>query len=560
VGVFQFESEGMRRALAQVKPDCFADIVALGALYRPGPMDNIPSFGLRKLGREKVELLHPAMEPILRETHGIIVYQEQVMSLARELAGYSLGEADLLRRAMGKKIHAEMVAQKARFCEGAARNGIDAATADAIFELILKFANYGFNKSHAAAYAVVSYHTAWAKTHHRAEFYAASMAYDIDNTDRLAAFADDARRAGLVVLPPSVNHSEADFTVQDGAVRYALAGLKGVGAKAMEALVAERHARGPFTDIADFARRLDPRGINKRQVESLIAAGALDELHPGRAGVFALAEAIMASAQAAQAERESPQVGLFGEASGLPDHASLTLLVPALSWSAAERMAHEKEAFGFYFSGHPVDGFAAALAANRVVDSGDALSRTAPLGTSRQDIKMAGLLEERRWRTPASGRRYQLLSFSDRAGQFMVSCFDDELQNSIEAWVADPVPLLLGVELQWRDGEDAPRLALRSAQPLADVARRTRQRLVVRLDSPADVAALRGAILAVDRQGGRGRGELVADVTTPDGVVRLVLGRQFLIDADLEAAIANALGADRVEQQALDPPQLALVG
>jgi DNA polymerase-3 subunit alpha len=197
VGVFQFESEGMRRALGQVRPDCFADIVALGALYRPGPMDNIPSYALRKAGREKVELLHPAMEPILRETNGIIVYQEQVMQIARELAGYSLGEADLLRRAMGKKIHAEMVAQKARFAEGAAKNDIDAGTAEAIFELVLKFANYGFNKSHAAAYALVSYQTAWLKWHHRAEFYVASMDYDIDNSERLAVFVDDARRAGL---------------------------------------------------------------------------------------------------------------------------------------------------------------------------------------------------------------------------------------------------------------------------------------------------------------------------------------------------------------------------
>ena len=557
VGVFQFESEGMRRALSQVRPDCFADIVALGALYRPGPMDNIPSFAARKAGREKVELLHPAMEPILRETYGIIVYQEQVMSLARELAGYSLGQADLLRRAMGKKIHAEMVAQKAGFCGGAAANGIDAATSDAIFELILKFANYGFNKSHAAAYALVSYQTAWLKTHHRAEFYAASMAYDIDNTDRLAVFVDDARRAGIEMLPPCINRSAADFTVVNGDVRYALAGLKGVGLKAMEGLAAERDCKGAFCGLADFARRVDPRGLNKRQLESLIAAGGFDALHPGRAGVHALAEAIMASAQAATQERESAQVALFGDATGVPDHASLALMVPNLDWTAAVRMAHEQEAFGFFFSGHPVDGFANVLIANGVVSHTDVLDMSSPLGGGRKGVMMAGRLEERRWRTTQNGRRYQFISFSDRSGQYVASCFDDDLQDKIEAMVNDAPALLLGMELQWRDGEDVPRFTLRSAQPLAELARRTRGRLVVQLEKPAEVEALI-AVLGPDPA--KGRGELVAEVATAHGPARLVLGRHFLIDADLEAALARALGANRVVQEVLDPPKLALVG
>ncbi len=557
VGVFQFESEGMRRALSQVRPDCFADIVALGALYRPGPMDNIPSFALRKAGREKVELLHPAMEPILRETYGIIVYQEQVMSLARELAGYSLGEADLLRRAMGKKIHAEMVAQKARFAEGAEKNGIDAGTAEAIFELILKFANYGFNKSHAAAYALVSYHTAWLKTHHRAEFYAASMAYDIDNTDRLAVFVDDARRAGIEMLPPCINRSAADFTVDDGKVRYALAGLKGVGLKAMEALAAERDGKGPFRDLADFARRVDPRGLNKRQLESLIASGGFDALHPNRAGVHALAEAIMASAQAATEERESAQVALFGDATGVADHASLALMVPNLDWTLAQRMAHEQEAFGFFFSGHPVDAYANVLTANGVVNYADVLNMEPPLGGGRKSVMMAGRLEERRWRTTQNGRRYQFLSFSDRSGQFVTSCFDDDLQERIEGLLNDAPALLIGMELQWREGEDVPRFTLRSAQPLADLARRTRGRLVVRIEHPADVATLLGVLGPTPT---RGRGELVAEVATDAGPARLVLGRHFLIDADLEAALTRALGPDRVVQEVLDPPQLALVG
>jgi DNA polymerase III subunit alpha len=561
VGVFQFESEGMRRALTQVRPDCFADIVALGALFRPGPMDNIPSFAARKAGREKVTLLHPAMEKTLRETYGIIVYQEQVMSLARELAGYSLGEADLLRRAMGKKIHAEMVAQKARFAEGAAANGIDPATSEAIFDLILKFANYGFNKSHAAAYAVISYHTAWLKTHHRAVFYAASMEYDLDNSDRLAAFVDDARRGLVAVLPPCLNASAADFTVQANgsalAVRYALAGLKGVGRKAMEALVAERAANGPFRDLADFARRVDPKGLNKRQLESLIGGGAFDALHPNRGGVHMLAEAVMASANAAAQERESAQAALFGESAG-DDHARLVLMVPAQAWSEAERMAHEQEAFGFFFSGHPVDAFANVLVANKVITHADALASPAPQGGGKRNVMMAGRLEERRWRTTqASNRRYQMLTFSDRSGQYVVSLWEDELQERVEAMLNDAPALLLTVELQWRDADDVPRLTLRSFQPLAELAKRTRGRLVVRLEQAHEVAAML-AVLA--KHPAQGRGELVAQVATDAGTARLVLGRRWLIDADLEAALARALGPDRVEQEALDPPHLALVG
>ncbi len=561
VGVFQFESEGMRRALTQVRPDCFGDIVALGALFRPGPMDNIPSFAARKNGREAVSLLHPAMEPTLRETYGIIVYQEQVMSLARELAGYSLGEADLLRRAMGKKIQAEMEAQKERFAQGAAANAIDAPTATAIFDLILKFANYGFNKSHAAAYAVISYQTAWLKTHHRAEFYAASMEFDMDNSDRLALFVDDARRgqgaAEVAVLPPCVNASSADFSVENGALRYGLAGLKGVGHKAMQALVAERNANGPFRDLADLARRADPRGLNKRQLESLIGGGAFDVLHPNRGGVHALAEAIMASANAATQERESAQAALFGASAG-DDHARLVLMVPPQAWTSAQRMAHEQEAFGFFFSGHPVDGFANVLVANKVITHTEALELPAPKGGGKRMVMLAGRLEERRWRTTqASGRRYQLLTFSDRSGQFSASLWEEDLQERVEALLADAPALLLGIELQWRDADDVPRLTLRSLQPLAELAKRTRGRLVVRLEHPAEVATL-AAVLA--KHPALGRGELVADVATADGAARLVLGRRWLIDADLEAALTRALGPDRVEQEALDPPNLALVG
>ncbi len=313
VGVFQLESEGMRRTLAQVRPSNFGDIIALVSLYRPGPMDNIPLFGDRKNGRVPLAYPHPMLEEVLKETYGIFVYQEQVMEAAKVLAGYSLGEADLLRRAMGKKIKSEMDAQRARFLEGCAANNIAAPKANELFDLIDKFAGYGFNKSHAAAYALVAYHTAWLKAHHPAEFFAASMSFDMAQTDKLALFVEDIRRSGVECLPPDVNASRADFSVEDGKVRYALGALKGVGEKAMEALVAEREANGPYKSLDDFAERIDPKLLNRRQLESLAAAGAFDALNPDRAAVYDATETILAHAAAAHDQRTSGQHGLFGE-------------------------------------------------------------------------------------------------------------------------------------------------------------------------------------------------------------------------------------------------------
>ncbi|HEX6742158.1 MAG TPA: DNA polymerase III subunit alpha, partial [Sphingomicrobium sp.] len=342
VGVFQLESEGMRRTLAAVRPTSFGDIIALVALYRPGPMDNIGMFGDRKNGRVPIEYPHPLLETILAETYGIFVYQEQVMQAAQLLAGYSLGEADLLRRAMGKKIKSEMDAQRARFVEGCAtHNRIPPAKANELFDLIDKFAGYGFNKSHAAAYALVAYQTAWLKAHHRAEFYAASMSFDMALTDKLGIFVEDMRRGGVECLPPDINASHAFFTVEDGAVRYALGALKGVGEKAMEGLVEERERAGPFASLEDFAARIDPRLLNRRQLESLAAAGAFDSLKPERPAVYAAAETILAHAASAHDQRESGQAGLFGVNSA---EAAPIRLPRDANWTVAQRMAAERDA------------------------------------------------------------------------------------------------------------------------------------------------------------------------------------------------------------------------
>ncbi len=553
VGVFQFESEGMRRALGQVRPDCFADIVALGALYRPGPMDNIPSFANRKHKREAVELLHPLMEPILRETYGIIVYQEQVMQIARTLAGYSLGEADLLRRAMGKKIHAEMVAQKERFAEGAAANGIAKDTASAIFDLVLKFANYGFNKSHAAAYALVSFQTAWLKAHHPVEFFAASMAYDITNTDRLAAFTEDARRCGVAILPPCINASQADFSVEDNAVRYALAALKNVGEKAMGDVVASRGAG--FTGVAEFAKRVDPRLLNKRQLESLIAAGCFDAIEANRAGVYLLAEAMLGTAQAASEARTSAQTALFGEATDQ----GLAMLVPNANWTMAEKMAQEKEAFGFYFSGHPAEAWRPVLDAQGARSFAEVAALPAPVGGGRKGVVMAGLIEEIRWRTPQTGKgnRYLVINLSDVSGQYVASCFDEETQGRLEAIAKDTPAVLVQAELNWREGEEVPRITMRGVTLLSDMAKRTRGRLVVTVAKPGDSQVLAG--LVADAKG-RGRGELQAKVSMVAGEARVMLGRDYLLDNETLAKIAKSFGAEQMVAETLDPPRLALVG
>ena len=317
VGVFQLESSGMRDALRKLKSDRFEDIIAVVALYRPGPMDNIPSFIKRKHGEEPIDYLHPSLEGILKETYGIMIYQEQVMQIAQELAGYSLGGADLLRRAMGKKIQSEMDAQRQTFIEGAVARDVPKARAAAIFEQVNKFAGYGFNKSHAAAYALVAYQTAYLKANHPVAFMAALMTYDMGNTDKLNVFRQELQRMGVALLPPDINRSEVEFSVEaegEGgpAIRYALAAIKNVGAGAMAAVVAAREAGGPFTSMADFVSRLESRQVNKRQIEMLACAGAFDGLNANRAQLHQAAEIIVRHAAAAAQERDSAQENLFG--------------------------------------------------------------------------------------------------------------------------------------------------------------------------------------------------------------------------------------------------------
>ena len=557
VGVFQLESEGMRRTLAAVKPTGFGDIIALVSLYRPGPMDNIPMFGDRKNGRAQVEYPHPLLEGILSETYGIFVYQEQVMQAAQILAGFTLGDADLLRRAMGKKIKAEMDAQRAGFVAGCKANDINDRQANELFDLIDKFAGYGFNKSHAAAYALLAYQTAWLKTHYREDFFAASMAFDLSNTDKLAIFADDMRRMKVRALPPCINASAADFTVEEDdeglAVRYALGALKNVGEGAMAQLCADRVENGPFKSIDDLAARISPKLINRRQLESLSGGGAFDALSMNRAGVFAMAETILAVASSAENSRVSGQGGLFGE--GTASVAAVQIPTSTV-WSLSARMNAEKEAFGFYFSAHPVDRYAHVAAAHGARNFSVICNQPAPVDGSRTTAVMAALVESVRWRTSAKGNRYLMATMSDPSGSFEATCFDDGAQKDIETAAQFGGCALINVELDRRPGEETPRVTIRRLQPLESLAGNARLKAEIVVNDAPAMARLADALT-----GARGgRSDIVVRAILADGrEASVLLGRDFLIDGELADAMAEIAGVVSVSLTNAEPPRLALV-
>ncbi|MDT8758365.1 DNA polymerase III subunit alpha [Sphingomonas psychrotolerans] len=543
VGVFQLESEGMRRTLTAVRPTNFGDIIALVSLYRPGPMDNIPSFGRRKQGTEEIVYPHALLEPILKETYGIFVYQEQVMQAAQILAGYSLGGADMLRRAMGKKIKAEMDQQRAIFVEGCEKvNGIKAAKANELFDLIDKFAGYGFNKSHAAAYALLAYQTAWLKTHHPHEFFAASMAYDIHQTDKLAIFADDMNRLKIDCLPPDINASLADFHVEkheDGlAVRYALGALKGVGERAMELLVEERDAKGRFKSLDDFASRVDPRLLNKRQLETLAAAGAFDSIEQNRAGVHAAAETILAVAQRTHESRTSGQGGLFGEAE--PGGGAIKLPRSA-NWSLADKIAAEKDAFGYYFSAHPLDRYGHLVRSQGAREIATLNEVPIPDG-GRVGATIAALIEDARWRTSARGNRYMMATISDQSGQVIASCFDEFAAKDMEDAAREGGCALLTVELDKRPGEDTPRVSIKRVQPFESIANTAR--LIVDLEVRDAAVLPRLAELIGNERGGRSTVRVWAPLGS-EGQAELVIGRNFRIDEEMVERIRSLPGIAR---------------
>ncbi|HKT84962.1 MAG TPA: DNA polymerase III subunit alpha [Novosphingobium sp.] len=552
VGVFQLESEGMRRTLAAVKPTNFGDIIALVSLYRPGPMDNIPLFGQRKNGLAAIEYPHEKLAGILGETYGIFVYQEQVMQAAQILAGYSLGDADLLRRAMGKKVQAEMDAQRQRFVDGCREvSGIDAAKANELFDLIDKFAGYGFNKSHAAAYALLAYHTAWLKAHYPHEFYAASMCFDMHQSEKLAVFVDDARRNGIELAAPDINMSEAEFTVEethDGhAVRYALAGIRNVGEKAMDAIVAERESNGKFASLDDVFRRAPAGSMNRRQLESLAAAGAFDSLEPNRAKVLANADTLLAEADRSSRERNSDQHGLFGG----DDHIDQGLrLMEAEPWNRTDQMAKERENFGFYFAAHPVEQYRAVASANGARTHASLMAGGG--GAGRTGAVMAALVENVQKRKTKRGKDFVMADFSDQSGNYSASCFEESLVDGFVKWAREGACVLLTVELDSPSADEPPRVTVRGARPLAEV--KADARMLLRLDVDR-VEAVRELALLI-RPGAPGSGEVIANLNLGDGRQQKVrLGRDFALDGDFAEQLATIEGLSNISLTARRGPE-----
>jgi DNA polymerase-3 subunit alpha len=556
-GVFQFESQGMRDVLRQMRPDQFEDLIAANALYRPGPMANIPAYCQRKHG-EKWEPPHEDIRDILAPTYGIMVYQEQVMQIARKMAGYSLGSADLLRRAMGKKIHAEMEAQRKIFVAGATARGIADAKAEEVFDLMAKFADYGFNRSHAAGYALVAYQTAWLKLYHPAAFLAACMSLAINTTDKLAALRQEASRLGIRVLPPDINRSAPDFSLEDDSdghlcIRYALAAVKKVGMTAMQAVVGARGDRR-FTDLVDFAVRIDPRHLNRMQIENLVRAGAFDGLVPkeNRRRAFDAAELVLRRASATVQERESGQQPLFGSADGndpgrrqsaVPDDALKRRMdelgVPDLpDWDPMDRLAAEAEAIGFHLTAHPLDAYGAALRRLGVVPSNQ-LEARAQAGAAR--IKLAGSVIGSKERITRTGSRMAWIRLSDAGGSYEVTCFSEVLGRSRELLTAG-TSVLVTADIRL-EGE-ALRITAQDVAPLDAAAAQAGAGMRVWLQRVEAVPHIRALL---EREGhGRGRVVLVPRLDAEQDV-EITLPGGFNVSPRLAQALKVLPGVDRVE-------------
>ncbi len=540
VGVFQIESTGMRDLLRKMKPDRIGDLIALVALYRPGPMDSIPTYIACKRGREQPRYLHPMLKPILEDKFGVMTYQEDVMQIARDLAGYSLGDADLLRRAMGKKIKSEMDPHEARFIEGAAKNDIPAATAKAIFDTAAKFADYGFNKAHATAYGQVAFHTAYLKAHYPVEFLAASMTLDMDRTDRLDTFRREADRLDIKVTPPDINRSEALFSVEqdpDGTwvIPYALAAIKGASRSAMASIADERRANGPFKDIFDFSRRIDSQLVNKRSLEAMAKAGAFDSILPSRAQAFANASVITDYAALTSAEAASNQVSLFGG----PDlEAPPPKLIVIDDWEPLDQLTAERGVIGFYLSGHPLDDYKKSLASARVVTYADVLGGA---GRNGKAFKMAGTIMEVQDRKSQRDKAFAFVKASDPTGEFEGIMFSEQVAK-YRAILEPGASMVFTVTVDRADEEVRP--VIQSVEPveaaIADVA----AGLKVYIDSEEAYPGLKACL----KNAGKGIVTLV--VLAEEGLkeVHMDLPGRYQVDPKVRAALKSLPGVAQVEE------------
>jgi DNA polymerase-3 subunit alpha len=538
VGVFQLEGQGMRDTLRQLRPTSLEEVTALISLYRPGPMDSIPAYVDCKSGRKAVDVFHPLLETVLSPTYGVIVYQEQVMQIARIMAGYSLGEADLLRRAMGKKKKEEMDQQRARFTSGAAERGVDADLAKTLFDLMEKFSGYGFNKSHAAPYALIAYQTAWLKANAPAEFFAASMSLDLSNTDKLAVFYQDAKRFGVKVRAPDVNRSGADFEVENGEVLYALGGIRNVGLQAMEHVIAVRAEGGPFRDLFDFVERIDPRQVNKRTFETLARAGAFDSLNPNRAQIMASADALVGYGQSLAAERASSQGNLFG---GDQAEAARPRLAKVETWNPVQRLDEELAAVGFYLSGHPLDDMVEALRRRRT----DLLADVIPKAEAGAEaFRMAGVVRRKQERaSQSSGEKFAFVTLSDPTGEYEV-LFPPEALRKCRDILEPGKAVAIKVRAKARDGE--VRFFGDDAEPVEKAIENAIAGLRVHIaPRSAEIDALKRRLEGVTNSRG---GEIILVAGVNGGrEVEMKLPGRFTLDASVRGALKTAPGVVFVE-------------
>jgi DNA polymerase-3 subunit alpha len=536
-GVFQFESAGMRDIHKQLKPDRFEDLIAIVSLYRPGPMENIPSYIRRKHGDEEPTYLHEALEPILKETYGIMIYQEQVMKIARELAGYTMGGADKLRKAMGKKIAAAMIEHRKIFADGAVKNGIDRETAQAIFAQMEKFASYGFNKSHAAAYSLVSYQTAYLKAHYPVEFMTAIMSLDITNTDKLCSFKQECIKMGIEVKKPDINKSDVDFKVEDGAIRYALAAVKGVGEANMACIVKEREANGTFKSISDFIHRLDSKNINRRQIENLIKAGAFDSLETKRGMLFANTELMLQHASAATELKTSAQSSLFGDA----ELQSEVKLDNKPDWPELEKLKFEADAIGFYLSAHPMDSYAKGLEKLGVIRSID-LAGSVKTGDKAR-VKMAGTVNSFQKRVAKSGNKYAFLELSDAFGSFEGIIFAEALSRYEEV-INSGQALLVSAIAEKQEEDSPPRMIFNVLEPLDKAISEIADGLMIYINNEAAIAPLK-QILARDS---RGRNRIVIIPEDDEWDIEISLKDGFALSGNILTDIRKIAGVTSVKE------------
>jgi len=551
VAVFQVESSGMMDALKRMKPTCIEDIVALVALYRPGPMENIPTYCEVKNGLKERESVHSSIDHILEETQGIIVYQEQVMQIAQVMAGYSLGGADLLRRAMGKKIAEEMAKERPKFEKGAMENGVDKKKASEVFDLLEKFANYGFNKSHAAAYAVVSYQTAWLKANHPVEFMAGVMNCDIHLTDKLAVYFEEVcKRLELPWVPPCVNRSDATFKVVDGALVYALGALKNVGVEAMR-LIEQGRAGKPFTTLFDVARRVDLKRVGKRPLEMLARSGAFDVLDSNRRRVFGALDALVAYSAAIHEQKASNQVSLFGEAGDdLPE----PRMMPGDDWEAPERLTEEFKAVGFYLSGHPLDDYMGPLKRKWGNDRGvpfmtldELTEKVSERGA--MNARLAGVVAGRQERKSARGNRFAFAQLSDPTGAYEVTLFSDTLEQCRDH-LETGSKVVVTVEATMES--DQLKLLGRGVTPIdTAVEGAGNMGLRIFIETPGAIAAV-SEVLAGARQAAKsaGKGPIQLCLMDPalPGEVEVDLGGEFPVTPQIKGAIRSLGGVLEVEE------------